>query len=142
MANEAQIIANHKPRSTNHACPERSRRELRTTNYFSQNKPNLPEAQMNITAVIIKNYEENRPCSPEKTNPIQTQFKPSRLCSWQVLGGRKYLCLVTDKKIEADLSFKDYAIISCRTPGPGLNYLKKKGSILASTNKRGKHERN
>ena len=28
-----------------------------TTNYFLQNKPNFPNAQMNITSVISMNYE-------------------------------------------------------------------------------------
>jgi len=42
-----------------------------------QNKPNLREAQMNLTSVTIKNYEENRPPNPAKTNPIQTQNKPN-----------------------------------------------------------------
>jgi len=45
-----------------------------------QNKPNLREAQMNVSAVTITNYEENRPSSPRKnkpnSNPIQTQTNP------------------------------------------------------------------
>ena len=31
--------------------------EQRTTNYFLQNKPDFPNAQMNITSVISMNYE-------------------------------------------------------------------------------------
>jgi hypothetical protein len=45
-----------------------------------QNKPNLLNAQINVTSVTIKNYEEKRPCSPRKnkpnSNPIQTQTNP------------------------------------------------------------------
>jgi len=41
---------------------------------FIQNKPNLLNAQMNVTSVTIKDYEEIRPPNPAKTNPIQTQL--------------------------------------------------------------------
>jgi len=40
---------NYEQRTTNN--------ELRTTNYFLQNKPNFPNAQMNITSVNTMNYE-------------------------------------------------------------------------------------
>ena len=45
-----------------------------TTNYFMQNKPNFPNAQMNITSVISMNYEQRT------TNyfiPIKPNFKPN-----------------------------------------------------------------
>jgi len=42
---------------------------------FMQNKPNLPNAQINVTSVIIANYEDIRPPNPAKTNPIQTQLQ-------------------------------------------------------------------
>ena len=45
---------------------------------FIQNKPNSPNTKMNVTSVTTREYEENRPSSPPKTNPIQTQFKPSQ----------------------------------------------------------------
>jgi len=76
------------------ACPERSRRDPESIlswpsctswlivpfgNKIMQNKPNLLYAQINVTSVLIKNYEENRPPNPAKTNPIQTQFKPNWL---------------------------------------------------------------
>jgi hypothetical protein len=40
-----------------------------------QNKPNLREAQINVTSVLIKNYEENWPPTPRKNKPKQTQFQ-------------------------------------------------------------------
>ena len=43
----------------------------------AENKPNLLEAQMNANKVLTKNYEEYRPPTPPKTNPIQTQYKPN-----------------------------------------------------------------
>ena len=43
-----------------------------------QNKPNLLNAQTNVTSVTTSQYQENRPSSPPKTNPIQTQFKASQ----------------------------------------------------------------
>jgi len=41
-----------------------------------QNKPNLLNAQMNVSSVLTKDYENKRLCRCVKTNPIQTQFKP------------------------------------------------------------------
>ncbi len=40
-----------------------------------QNKPNLPDAQMNVTSFYTVNYENKRLCRCVKTNPIQTQYK-------------------------------------------------------------------
>ena len=40
-----------------------------------QNKPNLPDAQMNVTSFITKDYENERLRRAGKTNPIQTQYK-------------------------------------------------------------------
>ena len=51
-----------------------------------QNKPNLLNAQINVTSVTIKNYEENRPPNSRKNKPKQTQFKPRSLLpegSWR-----------------------------------------------------------
>ena len=39
-----------------------------------QNKPNLLDAQMNVTSFYTKDYENERLRWAEKTNPIQTQF--------------------------------------------------------------------
>jgi len=51
-----------------------------------QNKPNLLDTQINVTSVLIKNYEENRPPNSRKNKPKQTQFKPRSLLpegSWR-----------------------------------------------------------
>jgi len=42
-----------------------------------QNKPNLLNAQINITAFIISNYEENRPFCPRKNKPNSNPIKPN-----------------------------------------------------------------
>ena len=43
---------------------------------FLQNKPNFRKAQINISAVLVKNYEEIQPPNPAKANPKQTQSNP------------------------------------------------------------------
>jgi len=40
-----------------------------------QNKPNLPDAQMNANSISTKDYENKRLRRCVKTNPIQTQYK-------------------------------------------------------------------
>ncbi len=40
-----------------------------------QNKPNLPDALMNTSSFITKDYENERLADAAKTNPIQTQYK-------------------------------------------------------------------
>ncbi len=40
----------------------------------SQNKPNLLNAQMNVTSVITKDYENERFCRCGENKPKQTQF--------------------------------------------------------------------
>jgi len=40
-----------------------------------QNKPNLRKAQMNVSAVLTKDYENKPIGNLAKTNPIQTQYK-------------------------------------------------------------------
>ena len=40
-----------------------------------QNKPNLPNAQMNVTSFYTKDYENEHLHWAGKTNPIQTQYK-------------------------------------------------------------------
>ena len=50
-----------------------------------QNKPNLPNAQMNVSSILTKDYESERLCRcvqnkanqtqyKANTNPLQTQF--------------------------------------------------------------------
>jgi len=51
---------------------------LKLINQFEsimQNKPNLPDAQMNITSFYTKDYGNNRLADVAKTKPIQTQYK-------------------------------------------------------------------
>ena len=43
-----------------------------------QNKPNLPDAQMNVNTVITKDYQNSHLLEHPKTNPIQTQFPKSQ----------------------------------------------------------------
>ncbi len=44
-----------------------------------QNKPNLPDEQMNVTSFITKHYENDNtfrlPENKPNTNPIQSQYK-------------------------------------------------------------------
>ncbi len=40
-----------------------------------QNKPNLPNAQMNVTSFYTKDYGNERLRWAGKTNPIQSQYK-------------------------------------------------------------------
>jgi len=39
-----------------------------------QNEPNLKNAQINLSPFKANNYENKRPCTHGKTNPIRTQF--------------------------------------------------------------------
>ena len=67
------------------------------TNYelFMQNKPNLPNAQMNITSIVTRDYKENQPSSHPKnkpnSNPIgwgcSNERKLCRMCQMRI----KYL---------------------------------------------------
>ncbi len=65
---------------------------LKLINQFEsimQNKPNLPDAQMNVTSFYTKDYENVplRRCG--KTNPIQSQNKPN---SRKAKNERKLIC--------------------------------------------------
>ena len=40
-----------------------------------QNKPNLPDAQINVSSFITKDYENKSIGNLAKTKPIQTQYK-------------------------------------------------------------------
>jgi len=61
------------------AKAETTNYEQRTTNYFIQNKPNFPNAQMNITSVISMNYEQRTTNYFLQNKPNQTQFQPANL---------------------------------------------------------------
>jgi len=43
---------------------------------FMQNKPNLPDARMNVTSFYTVDYENERLRRTGKTKPIQSQSKP------------------------------------------------------------------
>jgi len=40
-----------------------------------QNKPNLPDAQMNVNTILTKDYEKTGSSDKGKTKPIQSQSK-------------------------------------------------------------------
>jgi len=62
----------------------------------TQSKPNKPKTkpilsavgglQMNVNAFLQKDYENEPPSSPKKTNPKQTQFKPNLNWCWTIDG--------------------------------------------------------
>jgi len=63
-------------RSTNLILRSLVRRRNEQFKLFIQFKPNLREAQMNVTSVTLKSYEENRAAQSSKNKPNQTQFNP------------------------------------------------------------------
>ncbi len=44
---------------------------------FMQNKPNLLDSQMNVTTVLTKDYENERPCRSAENKANQSQYKPN-----------------------------------------------------------------
>ena len=53
---------------------------LKLINQFElimQNKPNFLNAQMNVSSILTKDYENERLADAAKTNPKQTQYKPN-----------------------------------------------------------------
>ena len=54
-----------------------------------QNKPNFRNAKMNITLDMISNYKILSAGSGQKTNPIQSQFKPNQSQFWAKIKGGK-----------------------------------------------------
>jgi len=52
-------------------------RVLYKSTLFLQNKPNLLNAQMNVTSFYTVDYENKRLADAAKTNPIQSQYKPN-----------------------------------------------------------------
>ena len=58
-------------------CASRSARTSAQKELIMQNKPNFPDAQMNISSVLTKDYE-NVPLHRHRQNKAnQTQFKPN-----------------------------------------------------------------
>ena len=59
-------------------CASRSARTSAQKELIMQNKPDFPDAQMNISSVLTKDYE-NVPLHRHRQNkPNQTQFKPNQ----------------------------------------------------------------
>ena len=54
------------------------KKELRKINLFMQNKPNFKNAQINVSKVSTKDYENIHLHKRPKTNPIQTQSNPKQ----------------------------------------------------------------
>ncbi len=56
-------------------------RALYKSTLFMQNKPNLLDAQMNVTSFYTVDYENDNtfrlPENKANTNPIQSQYKPN-----------------------------------------------------------------
>jgi len=52
-------------------------KEVQIINFFMQNKANLKNAQMNVTAYNTKDYGNFRPFSRRKNKANQSQFKPN-----------------------------------------------------------------
>jgi len=82
MATEAQIITNR--RNAQKSTGPRTNRlssliYQRIMTSIMQNKPNLPDAQMNVTSSITKHYENARLRGREKNKPNQTQLQTLRL---------------------------------------------------------------
>jgi hypothetical protein len=73
-------------------------REAQNKPNTNPNKPNTSligwRLKMNATKVLTKDYEENRPCSPRKTNPIQTQRSFLPKCSF-FLQNHIFLYIIT-----------------------------------------------
>ena len=44
-----------------------------------QNKPNLPNAKMNVNTVITKDYENERLADAAKTNPIKPNLPEGKI---------------------------------------------------------------
>jgi hypothetical protein len=53
-------------------------RKLYKSPLFVQNKPNFQKSQMNVNAVITKDYRKTTLSQSKKTNPIQSQFPKSQ----------------------------------------------------------------
>ncbi len=70
-------------------------RVLYKSTLFMQNKPNLPDAQMNVTSCITRPYEVLTPRPRRANKPNQTQFQKRHLycsakrCSGQAVMLRK-----------------------------------------------------
>jgi len=51
---------------------------VRNYQEITRNKPNFSDTQMNVKFCYKMNYENFIPLARQKTNPIQTQYKPNQ----------------------------------------------------------------
>ena len=51
------------------------RSKINQTYKIIENKPNLRDAQINVSSVLTKDYENDNAFRPMKTKPIQSQYK-------------------------------------------------------------------
>jgi hypothetical protein len=72
-----KLSDNCQPASDN--CLLHLSRTLYKSGLFMQNKPNLPDAQMNVSSVKTTNYDQITMNNANKNKPNQTQFHPHRL---------------------------------------------------------------
>ena len=88
MAAIAQIIANRLNAQKSTSPRSLSMGLATPADCFMQNKPNLLNAQINVTSILTKDYEKNEiftvPENKPNTNPNQSQFKPNQtqLVGW------------------------------------------------------------
>ncbi len=71
LATRNPQLATHKNRQAPAASGVRSIKKR----VILQNKPNLPNTQINLTSVITKDYQNTHLLEHPKTNPIQSQYK-------------------------------------------------------------------
>jgi len=59
----------------NFRSPRGEQSKINQFESIMQNKPNFRKAQMNVTSLYTKDYENKRLADAAKTKPIQTQYK-------------------------------------------------------------------
>ena len=80
-----------------------------------QNKPNLPDAQMNVSADITVDYENKSNWTLGENKPNQTQFHPHRLWAcfnfllWDVV--RRKLCCLRVYPIRGSLYLREVEMV-------------------------------
>jgi len=53
-----------------------------------QNKPNLPDAQMNVNSLLTKDYENETTCAIRKYKPNQSRFLYKQLNLLFIIPGK------------------------------------------------------
>ena len=80
-----------------------------------QNKPNLLNAQINVSSFITKDYENGHLLGRRKNKPNQTQFQSQRLYAyfnfllWEVV--RRKLCSATVYPIRGSLYLREVEMV-------------------------------